>query len=88
MLCISSEDGATGICSVSETSLTIIVTISCATCVLLTGVFRACPSRLISSLKVSHSLSNSVVASGASVTRGGTSLGEEVITCCCDIALD
>lgn len=72
MLSISSEDGATGICSVSETSLTIVVTISCATCVLLIGVFRACPSRLISSLMVSHSLSNSVVIGGASMIGEGT----------------
>lgn len=88
MLSISSEDGATGICFVSKTLLTIVVTTSCATYVLLTGVFRACPSRLISSLKVSHCLYNSVVTGGASMMRGGGSLCGEAITCCCRSSID
>ena len=77
----SSKDGVIGICSISVTLLTMVEYTSCATCVLLTGVFGACPLILISSLKVSHSLSNSVVTGGASMTRGGTSLYEEAITC-------
>lgn len=75
-------------CSVSVTLLTMVETTYCATCVLFIGVLGAFPSRLISSLKVSHSLSSSVVTSGASMTGGGTSLGGEAITYCCDIALD
>ena len=65
MLSISSEDGAIGICSISETSLTVVVTTYFATCAFLTSVFMPGPSRLISSLKVSHSLSNSFVTGSA-----------------------
>lgn len=46
------------------------------------------PSRLIKSLKVSHSLSNSAMTGGAWMTRGGGSLCGEAITCWCRSSFD
>ena len=63
-------------------------TISCVTCALLIGVLGTCPSRLISSLRFSHSLSSFVMTSVDLMTGGGTFLDEEAIVYGSDMALD
>ena len=85
---MSSEDGVMGICSVSETLVVIPVTIFFVVCTLLTGVCVFCPSILIKSLNVSHSLSNSVMTDGCCTMRGGRFNCAKVETCCCERSFD
>ena len=77
-----------GICSMSKTLLIVPVTIPFVACTSLTSVFVLCPSILIISLNVSHSLSSSVLTDGGWMMRGEGSSSGEIKACCYGSSFD